>query len=93
MNFPKDIPSDILSRADELLSAKYGTDRPIDPEIVELVCRGMMVQREFDATKAEVLAASRYEIERQRGFGPNTATPVANKYWCEEIAKAIRGTE
>lgn len=45
MNFPKDIPSDILSRADELLSAKYGTDRPIDPEIVELVCRGMMEER------------------------------------------------
>lgn len=82
--FPKDIPSDILSRADELLSAKYGTDRPIDPEIVELVCRGMMEER----TRASAISRARASLY--------LSTEAKNA--CAEIAssidaKAIRGTE
>jgi hypothetical protein len=39
---------------------------------------------------AEQLAAQRCAKERSYGYGPKTATPVANLFWCEEIAAAIR---
>lgn len=75
-------PTDILSRADALLSSKY-PDGIVDPRFVEIACEAMMAQREFDAGKAE---------ERNRQLaeqgGRNSEAIVALS-----IAKAIRGTE
>lgn len=42
------------------------------------------------AKVAEDLARKRRESESSRGFTSETATQVANTYWCEEIAESIR---
>ncbi|XAI96539.1 hypothetical protein [Microcystis phage Mae-JY35] len=42
------------------------------------------------AKVADELAAERREKERAIGGWPSTATPVANHFWCEEIADEIR---
>ena len=42
------------------------------------------------AKVAEEIAIKRRENEASKGFSPASATPVANAYWCEEIAEAIR---
>ncbi len=50
----------------------------------------LSAERERCANLAETMALERREKEAKRGFGPETARPIANQYWCEEIADAIR---
>lgn len=79
-------PPDILSRADALLSEKYGTDKPIDPLLVEIACEAMMVQREVDAKVAETYYDNVPDALRD-------AEDVALVAAQNGIAKAIRGTK
>lgn len=58
--------------------------------IRDAIRTAVAIEREGCALLAERLAAARREKEAERGFGPGTATPAANAYWCEEIADAIR---
>jgi hypothetical protein len=50
----------------------------------------LRAEREACASLADELGAKRRAMEAERGFGPATATPVANQFWCEEIGEAIR---
>lgn len=71
-------PTDILDRADALLSSKY-PDGIVDPALAILVCDAMMAQREVDAKRSESMADD--------WVGENGGAA------CIAVAKAIRGTE
>lgn len=99
MKFPQDIPPDILSRADELLSAKYGPGL-IDPELVILVCRGMMEERELSVSGSQIV--SLYLAENLPDGGQIWESEDGERHYYppslmrrlfNRIAKAIRGTE
>jgi hypothetical protein len=57
----------------------------------EMVARAIIAERERCAVVAEAMAADRRARESAWGFDASTATPIANQYWCEEIAAEIRG--
>ena len=84
MKFPA-YPTDILSRADALLSSKY-PDGIVDPRFVEVACEAMMAQREVDAKMADDY------FEWADNWGEHRNMVVAQKV-SGEVAKAIRGTE
>jgi hypothetical protein len=95
MRFPT-YPPDILSRADALLSEKYGTD--IDPLLVEIACEAMMTQREFDAKLLEEgFDKPVAEAYRNDGQPSKNDTCPHGRYMYEDCeacaAKAIRGTK
>lgn len=100
-------PPDILSRADALLSEKYGTDKPIDPLLVEIACEAMMADRADGFSLVEVVAIIDYMAERSglfSGIGPKEVAELIAEVTpqrdvtdlrgrIEAIAKAIRGTK
>ena len=94
MRFPT-YPTDILSRADAMLAAKYGTSEPIDPVLVEVACEAMMVERERVAAWHDQLAeAIELEIAGIKQSGGWVAHAYRDKGVDHRpIAKAIRGTE
>jgi hypothetical protein len=74
-------PPDILSRADALLSARYGTEKPIDPLLVEIACEAMMMEQERTPDALEIYRLLKANRLRKRA-------DVA-----KFLAKAIRGTK
>lgn len=73
-------PTDILSRADALLSSKY-PDGIVDPRFVEVACEAMMAEQERCAEFAREWLEGRY-VERGE-------LPISEA--SEELPKAIRG--
>lgn len=81
------LPEDIRSAAETAV----GHLRPLThAETLLIVGRAIKAERERCAVAAERLASDRRAREKSYGYGPGTATPVANAFWCEEIAEAIR---
>ena len=82
-------PTDILSRADAMLAAKYPVGI-VDPLLAEVACEAMMAQREFDAAICE--AEAKDFLSPQYASNQPFGT-IPERFACECCAKAIRGTE
>lgn len=82
-------PSDIHDKAEQLLMVG-GAVALWRLAFISGYQKGVAAEREACAKVADDLAAKRIAFEKSRGFSANTARPVANRYWCEEIAEAIR---
>ena len=75
----------ILAEADAFLASLSAAGyRILGPDEVD------PVTLEKCAEVAERLAEDRKTKEQEIGGWPWTATPIANHFWCEEIAAAIR---
>lgn len=81
-------PEERAKLALQILNGHVGTPRE---EILAGYFReAILEEREACAKVADGIAERRVATEAIRGFGPETATPAANSYWCEGIASAIR---
>lgn len=79
-----EMPEDIIAAAE---NAYWDPECESTPMVI---ARAILAERERCAKVAERLAADRRAKEASYGYGPETATPAANSFWCEEIAAAIR---
>lgn len=93
MTKPDDIDHDAWEKAK--VGVRSMTSRPMSEfDVASTIARAIMSakaeEREACAQVADSLAEKRRATEEARGFGPATAKPIANQFWCEEIAAAIR---